>query len=147
MVRDAVLGTEMSIDFAGLRFGTCYPDDIEPDARAGTAQLLKRLAFIRSPFVEVQEVKLPRPLRRHGGLPKADLEKTVSVVVLRRAAQKAIKEYESEPRQYKHRWWVSGHFRSQWYPSAHAHQVIWIAPYIKGPEGVAMLEKVYAVVR
>ena len=37
-------------------------------------------------------------------------------------------------REYRHRWLVSGHFRNQWYRSEQTHKVIWIAPYVKGPD-------------
>ena len=137
----------MTLDFFIIRFGKRYPNDFEPPARAPVAQILKRLAFIRSPFCEVEERKLPRAMRRHGALPAGDIDKTVGVVVLRRAAQQSVDAYEAESKEFKHRWWISGHFRSQWYPSRNAHEIIWIAPYLKGPESAPLLEKVYSVIR
>jgi hypothetical protein len=31
-------------------------------------------------------------------------------------------------------WWVSGHWRNQWYPSLQAHRQKWISGYVKGPD-------------
>jgi hypothetical protein len=42
---------------------------------------------------------------------------------------------------------VNGHVRAQWYPSEQAHRLIWIAPYLKGPEDAPMLTHAYKVAR
>lgn len=34
------------------------------------------------------------------------------------------------------RWMVRGHWAQQWYPSKGKHEMIWIMPYVKGPEGM-----------
>jgi len=41
---------------------------------------------------------------------------------------------EGTPVDWSCRWWVDGHHRMQWYPSAGEHRKIWIEPYIKGPD-------------
>jgi hypothetical protein len=106
------------------------------------------LAFLRSPFTEIDTRPMPRQWRRREGeLNKADQDRLVHVVKLRRAAQEAQDAYDAEPVQWKHKWWVAGHFRSQWYPSKKSHDVIWIGPYLKGPDGAPMLEKIYRVER
>lgn len=132
---------------AGVRYGTRFPDDLKEDSRVATGVVLSMLAFLRSPYTEIEERKLPRAWRRHGGVAKSDEEKTIHVVQLRRAAREAVESYESESKSWKHRWWVAGHFRSQWYPSRREHEVIWIAPHLKGPDDAPMLNKVYAVTR
>jgi hypothetical protein len=50
---------------------------------------------------------------------------------------------------WSHRWIVRGHWRQQWYPSDQAHRVLWIPPYIKGPEDrpIQVRPAVYAVSR
>lgn len=52
-------------------------------------------------------------------------------------------------RVYKNRFLVSLHKRNQWYPSTKSHKLIWIGPYIKGPENAPLLagEKINALVR
>ena len=37
-------------------------------------------------------------------------------------------------REWHHRWVVRGHWRRQWYPASQTHKLIWIDPYIKGPD-------------
>jgi hypothetical protein len=80
-------------------------------------------------------------------LAPGDDERTVAVVQLRQPAREAVEAYNAESPAWKHRWWVSGHFRRQWKSSTQSHEVIWIAPFIKGPAGAPMLDKVYAVRR
>lgn len=36
--------------------------------------------------------------------------------------------------EHDHQWWVSPHWRNQWYARAQAHRQIWIAPHLKGPD-------------
>lgn len=52
-------------------------------------------------------------------------------------------------RERHHQWIVRGHWRQQWYPVREVHRPVWIAPHIKGPEGLPLLggEKVHAWVR
>lgn len=64
---------------------------------------------------------------------RADIDKRVTVVTLRRARQD---QDDREPRtvDWAKRWVVSGHWRNQWYAVAQIHRLIWIAPFVKGPE-------------
>lgn len=51
-------------------------------------------------------------------------------------------------RQYRHRWLVGGEagfWRDHWYPSENRHKPILIDPFMKGPAGAPLLEKVYRV--
>lgn len=53
-----------------------------------------------------------------------------------------------EGREYKHRWIVSGHFRWQAHgPDRELRKLIYIEPYLKGPEGLPLLDpaKVFKV--
>lgn len=36
--------------------------------------------------------------------------------------------------EWQRRWIVSGHWRRAWRPSVKAHRMVWIAPFVKGPE-------------
>lgn len=132
---------------SGLRYNQTFPDDFPEPNRAPTALVLSLFAFLNSPFASVEPRKLPRQWRRHGAVAAADVDAEIAVVTLRQAARDAIDQYNAEPRAWKHRWWVRGHFRRQWQPSKQAHEVIWIAPFIKGPADAPMLNKVYAVSR
>jgi hypothetical protein len=51
--------------------------------------------------------------------------------------------------EWSHRWIVRGHWRQQWYPSDKEHRVLWIPPYIKGPDDrpLQVRPAVYAVSR
>ena len=128
-----------------------FPDDVHADHFDVVRLALAGVAFINSPYMDVVKPSLPRPVRRAiqregGEIPSP----AVNVVTLRRPMPeqgKSLRESDGEGREYSHRWWVSGHIRAQWYPSIKAQKLIWIAPYIKGPESAPVKERVYAVVR
>lgn len=70
----------------------------------------------------------------------------VVLAVLRRRRYASEAEREREDREYSHRWIVRGHMRNQPVGSRSAeggqrHERIWIAPYIKGPEGKPLVVK------
>jgi hypothetical protein len=95
---------------------------------------------------------LPRHQRRQLERINASKEEVtvqINVVTLRHRLVKP--EHQVKPPEdgveWKHKWWVSGHYRAQWYPSDKSHKVIWIAPFLKGPEDAPLLEKIYTVVR
>lgn len=50
-------------------------------------------------------------------------------------------------KQYHHRWLVRGHIRNQWFASRQQHELVWIDPHEKGPEGAPFKETVRHVVR
>lgn len=73
---------------------------------------------------------------------------SVRVISLRRPTSSS--EQSGEPTQWHHRWIVRGHWRNQAYGSDRKlRRPIWIAPFVKGPEGAPMLggEKVYTLKR
>ena len=130
-------------------YGVRYPEGIEDEKLLqATTFLLKLLAFINSPFVDISRHGIPRGLRRRvleGAAPAPQHE--TSVVTLRRHQQRAKPAGDGQSVEWQHQWWVSGHYRAQWYASQQAHKVIWIAPFMKGPDGKPVLQKTYAVVR
>ena len=133
-----------------IPFGRRYPDDFDPEHHSFIGTVLKLLAFLNSPYTETTHVSLPRAMRRHDLKHRADdAMRTISVVQLRRKARDAVAACAAATgHTLKHKFWVQGHMRAQWYPSTQAHQVIWIAPYLKGPAGAPLLEdRVYTVRR
>ena len=152
---DAVIGLDDSetmprIELAvlPLAFGTRWPDGVDEYARGPMEQVLKFNAFLASEFVEKSVTPLPRARRRE--LKRTAASKAgakVSVVRLRRKHHREAHEAGVSGRKYQGRWWVSGHFRNQWYPSLQAHKVKWIAPYVKGDSDAPLKERVYRVER
>lgn len=57
----------------------------------------------------------------------------VRVVTLKK--RRARSKGESEAVEWSHRWVVQMHKRRQWYPSKQEHKVIFVGPFVKGPEG------------
>jgi hypothetical protein len=141
---------EMTICHYQIPFGKTWPSDFKNDKEVEI--ILKRCAFLASPYVDSNPVRLARHHRRQmerAHIPPAQRDEPIHVVKLRHkaAAKPAQPEPGDNPVDWKHQWWVQAHYRAQWYPSERAHKVIWIAPFLKGPAGLPVLEKVYAVVR
>lgn len=101
--------------------------------------------LMRQPVTDVTTAPLDRATRRryqreHGKPP------TVRVIALRRSGG-GPGDGQSD-RQWRHRWMVRGHWRMQPYGAGRELvRPVWIAPYVKGPEGAPLLggEKVYLV--
>ena len=127
-----------------VRYGSIYPDE------ESIGWLLGCLSFINSPYVTNHRVGTPRSVRRQLGEHFHD-ESEVSVVTLRRSAANMVNnkrlQGEGSEVNWQHQWWVSGHIRAQWRPSTKDHKLIWVAPYLKGPEDKPILSKVYSVSR
>jgi hypothetical protein len=142
---------DVALAYSEVTYGKRFPDDLTDSLeRQAIENILQRLAFIRSPYTISEATRMPRPIRRElqrTGAENAD--PLVYVVKLRRAVERLTvdKEAEDHDVEWRHHWWVSGHYRAQWHPSTQAHDVIWIAPYVKGPLDKPLLEKVYTVVR
>lgn len=140
-----------------LEYGKRFPDDYEwgddtnPRAIAAITRVLKFCAFLNSPYINTESHRLPRAIRRedaYRGKPEADRE--THVVVLREETKQAVdseREAGVSDRAYHYRWWVKGHYRWQWYPSLGSHRLIWIRPFLKGPDNAPPIEKIYAVTR
>jgi len=134
-----------------IKYGMKYPPEKEEYSEKEIKALgfmLSFFAFIKSPYIDVNRQKLPRFIRRNDYKDgDSEREREVSVVQLREDIRERLALYNSESKEWKHRWWVRGHYRNQWYPSTGTHEMVWIAPYIKGKEELPMLEKIYHVNR
>lgn len=65
----------------------------------------------------------------------------VRLSVLRREATPEKASSGEEKRKLnQHRWVVRMHRRRQWYPSLNKHKIIFVGPYVKGPEDAPMLD-------
>ena len=83
---------------------------------------------------------------------QTDLASSVHVVELRRDVRERLARPDNDgtlpSRDWRHHWWVSGHYRAQWMPSTQSHKVMWIAPYLKGALDKPLLDRrVYVVDR
>jgi hypothetical protein len=149
----SVSSTDIKIVVGDIPYGRVYPDDFKGIESEGAGRILSRLAFLISPYVSPEDGRLPRSWRRElarNGATATLADPLIRVVKLRRdASENVVREREDGGRSvdWKHQWWVSGHYRAQWYPSEEAHKVIWIAPYLKGPTDKPVSKKVYTVVR
>lgn len=47
-------------------------------------------------------------------------------------------ERDAKGREYRCRWVVRGHWRQQWYAATQEHRPVYIASYLKGPEGAPL---------
>lgn len=157
-VTDGMLGCAVS----GIEYGKLYPHDFSLEARPGVAQILKMMAFIKSPFIGSKPSKLERKdieriQRTKGYQDNTDngTQDTVHFIQLRREAKQALEEYARDKAAYERTpikerggwWWVSGHNRKQPYPSRNTHEMIWIAPYKKGNRDGDLMQKIYHVNR
>lgn len=137
---------------AGVPFGSRFPDDIPLGPSGGHRQMVGRvlgmLSFLNSPYIPKETRPASRKERRRLGIEKMPAEE-VTFVDLRSALHqpKASSNGEHQPVDWRHQWVVRGHHRAQWYPSQQSHKVIYIAPHIKGPEGLPFKETTYRVVR
>lgn len=133
----------------GFIGGSCpYNSDYEPGPE-GTmeASILALLAFLNSPYIEHSSQRATRAARREWSRKALEPTPLVHVVRLREPLLSHQAQGRESTNQYAGHWWVRGHIRSQWYPSLQAHNVIWIAPYIKGNLSGPLIEHAYAVVR
>jgi hypothetical protein len=141
--------SKLTISF--MKYAGRWPNDY--DTMPELSLILKRCAFLSSPFVVTDRRRMThvarRQLERDHGLSRDDCNKhEAHVVQLRRLSfHRPQPTGDHRDTEWKHHWWVSQHYRAQWYPSEQAHRVIYIAPHIKGDLKKPLLEKVYAVVR
>lgn len=132
-----------------LRRGFVYPDDCGSEAgERHVGGFLALLSFLNSPYIPKKRAPIESRLRRSFGRAKEhqDNDKLVHFIDLRAAESESTDEATAGA-EYRHRWIVRGHHRAQWYPSLQGHKLIWIAPYVKGPEGAPMLIPAYRVAR
>lgn len=129
-----------------VEYGKTWPDDF--DASEPVGAILKELAFLNSRYIPKYS---QRPLRgeRRAAERAGQEAPDVTFVALRHAEPPKVTSGQADAAQveWMHRWVVSGHYRAQWYPSESAHHVIYIEPYLKGPENAPLLAHAYKVAR
>jgi hypothetical protein len=146
---------EACLGVSAVHYGETWPNDFINHAdQLEIGMILKRCAFLNSPFVMTDRHKMPRHVRRQAERAGQDLreyeDEPVHVVKLRRLQMHKPQHGAQQQHtgvEWKHHWWVNAFYRAQWYPSEQAHRVIWIAPFLKGDFSKPLLEKVYAVMR
>lgn len=143
---DAFYGEEGGMAAARLceiRHREVFPKEGSPPENF----ILAMLTFMQSPLLaEVQKRHLNRADRRRVQ-PEYQSSEVNYVTLRRRHYRGEPVEGDGEGHEYNVRWIVSGHLRAQWYPSLQAHKLIWIAPYVKGPDSAPLKKTVYKVVR
>lgn len=104
------------------------------------AALLKQRLFVATPQLAT------RAERKR--LDKLALPTAVLTIQLR-ATEHVRGTGEHGVVEWASRWIVRGHWRNQWYASQGEHRIVWIPPYIKGPEERPLVVRpaVYAVAR
>lgn len=137
--QDSAYMPQTHLMFEPIPWGARWPEDFEGfDAYNVISAILRMLAFMQAPFVDTTPLErhLPRPMRReYERAGKQAPLKEVSIITLRAKLQEPIYRNgvaeEGPGREYKHSWWVNGHYRWQWYPSTREHKLIPIAQYMK----------------
>lgn len=107
-------------------------------------------AFLNQRILVHSEQSVERHARRRLERQGWQHEPLVRVVELRRRQSTAAPSGEHQAVDWSCRWVVSGHWRSQYYPSVDEHRPLWILPYVKGPDSKPLRPpraKVFAVVR
>lgn len=142
------VGTLAYHDETVLPFGDRFHPDARqhaPIANAALGTLITTWLLMGQPITSADPEPLPRQVRRareRAGQRVPDVR-----VVRLRHAKRASKTTAEEPsgRQYRHQWFVEGHWRNQWYPSRNDHRPIYIPTHLKGPDGAPILDpkKVY----
>ena len=111
------------------------------------------LAFINTPMIHKSKEENPRRVRKQMESANKNTTQSLpdgkqsSVVYLRRPQAKKASGQPTEGKKRDFQWWVSGHYRSQWYSSTQTHKLIWIAPFLKGEKGMPVRDITYMVVR
>jgi hypothetical protein len=129
--------------------GLIFPDELQEEARLPIGRLLSCLSFLRSPHIEKREEGLNRSARRSLGdaLPSISSEdsKRVRFLSLQRHMAGSKAAAKNQHIEWSHQWLVCGHHRNQYYPSTQEHKLIWVSPYIKGPEDKPLKPRAYKV--
>jgi len=105
--------------------------------RAMMTWLAALLGFLHQELVvsiDSVQVALSRAERRHPRPAARTVSSSVRVVRLRRVHRPDRDLDEPQAVDWSHRWMVSGHWRAQWYPSLNDHRLIYVNPYVKGPD-------------
>jgi hypothetical protein len=105
--------------------------------------------FVRQRIFVMSTGRPPQKLMRKAKKQNKPLPPEVNIITLRAIEREVQREIDSHDVDWSHRWVVRGHWRKQWYASTKTHDLIWIAPYIKGPDDAPLVvkEKRFEVVR
>lgn len=87
----------------------------------------------------VTSARPPRAERRRAE--KLSLPSEVRVVSLRRPAQRHDGDGESRHVEWSHRWLVNGHWRHLWDEARDRERLVWVSPYVKGPDDKPFVPK------
>lgn len=141
---DFVLIDRINVPFAETGNGVTVRTNHRELGTYITSLLLSTCHLMRQTLAETTHETPDRGARRRHQ--RAGLNPPEIRVVRLRASERRESTGESA-RDWRHRWTVRGHWRRQWYPSIQAHRPVWIAPFVKGPEGAPLLggDKVYVV--
>lgn len=140
------LGTSGNDTSLAATFSGAIPDGTRAASLGENAAILGAAAFLNSHVVEVTKRRPIEDDKRWHGRRVGD-PASLNVVTLRSSVREAVAVERGEGPAWKQRWLVRGHLRAQWYPSTKSHQVIWISPYLKGPENAPLKVPVYRVAR
>ncbi len=134
-----------------LPWTTAWQWDSVEGGRARAISTLIATWLLMGQTLTVSEQIQAQPSERRRLQRRGDPEPVVTYVALRkqRTQHEPHDDASLTPREYHHRWLVSGHWRKQWYASVETHRPIWISPHIKGPAGAPLLrsEHVYTLRR
>lgn len=122
------------------------PDGTKSTELRSHGVMLGMAAFLNSHAVEVTKKRPGDTDTRWRGRRIGD-PSSLNVVTLRSTVREAVAVERGEGPVWKQRWLVRGHLRAQWYPSLQSHRVVWIAPYLKGPEDAPVKVPIYRVAR
>lgn len=103
--------------------------------------------FIQQEIPRLDQIRARRQIARHA-LRDAPTLHVATLTTLRRREASVLEPRPTDV-DWSHRWLVSGHWRNQYFPSTGEHHPLWIAPYVKGPEGLPLVpkERAFLVVR
>lgn len=146
---------DMSAWVFGKRWQTVPQGQAEGGFKVDEGLAQQRKVLLATLLISQQYValvsgrKAPRPERRRAGrVLTSPNYGEITHVTLRRSSE-ANGEAGTDGFEYSHRFMVSGHWRHQFYPSKGRHELIWIDPYVKGPEDKPLIikDRVYKLVR
>lgn len=128
-------------------------DDLDSQhAMASTIEDRQRIAALwalaaQEAPARVDDVKPDRSSKRRSERAGHPVD-TLRVMRLRRPHRDSTAEH-ADGVEWTHRWMVSGHWRNHWMPSQQRHRLMFIAPYVKGPDDKPLVLKdtVKALVR
>jgi len=110
------------------------------------------LYFMNDRVAPQRSYRLPRHIRRQTDREEVQHEH-VHVIQLRRreSVQRTISDGDLQHVDWKCQWWVSGHWRNQWYPKMGRNLPKYIEGYVKGPSHLPFKDnderRIFAVVR